>query len=98
MSIKQEGFAATPDPIFSRLVREEIFAAPGGRDMWFLQNRVPRLGEVRGKIAMFSRFGDGIGWEGGMEGLGIHPYTWANSEKLRFTWQCKNTIVQMHDW
>ncbi|KAI0948706.1 hypothetical protein AcV7_009376 [Taiwanofungus camphoratus] len=99
MSIKQEDFEKTPPPLFSQLVHEEIMHGPGGRDMWFLDNRIPLLGEARGKIVMFSRFGgDGSGWEGGLEGLGIHPTAWPDSEKLGFTWQCKNTLVRTHDW
>ncbi|KAI0933495.1 hypothetical protein AcV5_005625 [Taiwanofungus camphoratus] len=99
MSIKQEDFEKTPPRLFSQLVHEEIMHGPGGRDMWFLDNRIPLLGEARGKIVMFSRFGgDGSGWEGGLEGLGIHPTAWPDSEKLGFAWQCKNTLVRTHDW
>ncbi|EMD34389.1 hypothetical protein CERSUDRAFT_97649 [Gelatoporia subvermispora B] len=99
MSIKQEDFVITPPPIFSQLVHEELINGPGGRDMWFLENRIPRLAEVRGKVVMFSRFGgDGSGWEGGLEGIGIHPTAWPDSAKWGFTWQCKNTLVRTHDW
>jgi len=98
MSIKQEDFMTVPGPIFSELVNKEITEGPGGRNMWFLDNRVPLLGEVRGKVIMFSRFGDGEGWEGGSEGMGIHPTTWPDSEKEGFTWDCKNTVVRTHDW
>lgn len=99
MSIKQEDFATVPGSLFSQLVHEEIKTGPGGRDMWFLDNRVPLLGEVRGKVIMFSRFGgDGDGWEGGLEGMGIHPTTWPDSMKEGFTWDCKNTRVRTHDW
>ncbi|KAG6813343.1 hypothetical protein H0H92_011891 [Tricholoma furcatifolium] len=99
MSIKQEDFAKFSYLKFSRLVHEEIFNGPGGRDMWYLQNRIPTLGEVRGKVVMFSRFGgNGEGWEGGWEGLGIHPLHWPNSEKSGFTWECKDTHVRTHDW
>jgi 1-phosphatidylinositol phosphodiesterase len=99
MSIKQEDFAITPPSDFSALVHKEIRMGPGGIDMWFLQNRIPLLGEVRGKAVMFSRFGgDGAGWEGGLEGMGIHPTQWPDSEKGGFTWSCKNTLVKTHDW
>lgn len=99
MSIKQEDFATVKGDVFSKLVREEIMSGPGGRDMWFLDNRIPLLGQVRGKVVMFSRFGgDGDGWEGGIEGIGIHPTTWPDSEKLGFSWDCKNTLVRTHDW
>lgn len=112
MSIKQEDYAITPTPFFSKLVRDTIVHGPGGWDesnkieaktndkgMWFLENRIPKLGEVRGKVIMFSRFGgDGAGWENGLEGLGIHPTTWPDSEKDGFEWELKGTIVKTHDW
>ncbi|KDQ59632.1 hypothetical protein JAAARDRAFT_126848 [Jaapia argillacea MUCL 33604] len=99
MSIKQEDFTTTPPSVFSTCVRDEIMGGPGGRKMWFLENRVPTLGEVRGKVLLFSRFGgDGQGWEGGAEGLGMHPNNWPDSEKFGFTWWCKDTLVRTHDW
>ena len=99
MSIMQEDFATVRGDVFSKLVHEEIFSGPGGSDMWFLENRIPLLGQVRGKVVMFSRFGgNGDGWEGGLEGIGIHPTTWPDSEKSGFSWDCKNTLVRTHDW
>jgi len=99
MSIKQEDFVNVRPPIFSQRVRDEITNSPGGLDMWFLDNRIPTLGEVRGKVIMFSRFGgDGNGWKGGLEGMGVHPTMWPDSKKTGFTWECKNTLVQTHDW
>lgn len=99
MSIKQEDYQVTSAPVFSALVHEELYNGPGGRDMWYLDNRVPTLGEVRGKVVMLSRFGgNGDGWEGGLEGLGMHPTTWPDSDKFGFSWQCKNTVVRTHDW
>jgi 1-phosphatidylinositol phosphodiesterase len=98
MSLKQEDFPSTSDFDFSMLVHDEIFAAPGGRGMWFLENRIPNLGEVRGKVVMLSRFGNGDGWENGLEGLGIHPTNWPDSARTAFTWNCKNTLVRTQDW
>ncbi|KAJ3776115.1 PLC-like phosphodiesterase [Lentinula raphanica] len=99
MSLKQEDYATTPPPVFSRLVREEFIQSPGGLDILFLENRIPKLGEVRGKVVFLSRFGgDGAGWENGLEGLGIHPTTWPDSEKNGFTWECKDVHVRTHDW
>ncbi|KAH0584472.1 hypothetical protein H2248_010008 [Termitomyces sp. 'cryptogamus'] len=99
VSIKQEDFMKNSYLEFSRLVQQEISNGPGGREMWYLENRIPTLGEVRGKAVMFSRFGgNGEGWEGGLEGLGIHPLSWPNSKKSGFTWECKNTLVRTHDW
>lgn len=98
-SIKQEDFETTPPEQFSKLVHDEIYAGAGGRDMWFLEDRIPQLGEVRGKVIMLSRFGgDGTGWENGLEGLGIHPTTWPDSLKEGFQWTCKDTLVRTSDW
>lgn len=99
MSIKQEDFRTVSPDTFSECVHEEIMRDPGGRGMWFLENRVPCLGDVRGKVVLFSRFGgDGEGWEGGVEGIGMHPTNWPDSEREGFTWECKNTLVRTHDW
>lgn len=111
MSIKQEDFVITPAPLFSQLVRDTIVRGPGGWDdskpssgginkgMWFLENRIPTLGEVRGKVVMLSRFGgSGDGWEGGLEGMGIHPTTWPDSVKDGFEWDLKGTLVKTSDW
>ncbi|OJA07601.1 hypothetical protein AZE42_06270 [Rhizopogon vesiculosus] len=94
MSIKQED---SDTRRFSKLVREEIITSPGGLGMWYLENRIPTLGEVRGKVVMFSRFGDnGYDWDNGA--IGIHPPIWPDSDKLGFTWNCQNTMVQTQDW
>lgn len=99
MSIKQEDFATTSSVVFSQLVHDEIMNGPGGWGMWFLDNRIPTLGEARGKVVMLSRFGgDGAGWDRGLEGMGIHPTAWPDSAKNGFTWQCKNTLVRTQDW
>ncbi|KAJ8482133.1 hypothetical protein ONZ51_g5566 [Trametes cubensis] len=99
MSIKQEDFAKTPLPFFSKLVHDEIMRGPGGRAMWFLENRIPKLGEVRGRVVMLSRFGgNGDGWENGLEGLGIHPTAWPDSSREWFTWTLKGTLVRTQDW
>jgi 1-phosphatidylinositol phosphodiesterase len=99
VSIKQEDFDTQSPDAFSTLVREEIEAGPGGIGMWFLENRVPTLGEVRGKAILFSRFGgDGTAWEGGLEGMGIHPSNWPDSVKQIFTWSCKDVLVRTQDW
>jgi len=111
MSIKQEDADKTPSPFFSQKIREFIMNAPGGwddkvpsstgvnRGMWFLENRIPTLGEVRGKVVLFSRFGgDGTAWPQGVEGLGMHPTNWPDSSRNTFDWELKGTIVRTHDW
>ncbi|KAF7305177.1 PLCXc domain-containing protein [Mycena kentingensis (nom. inval.)] len=94
MSIKQEA----PSSVFSHLVHDEIYAGAGGRDMWFFESRIPTLGEVRGKVVLFSRFGNGDGWENGLKGMGIHPTYWPDSEKRGFKWMCNDTVVRTNDW
>lgn len=92
VSIKQED---SDTRLFPILVREAIEASPGGLEMWYLENRIPCLGEVRGKAVMFSRFG-GNGWENGSNG--IHPPLWPDSVKECFEWECERTMVRTQDW
>ncbi|GJJ11957.1 hypothetical protein Clacol_006195 [Clathrus columnatus] len=96
VSIKQEDVGWVQ---FSKLVYDEIHNGPGGKDFWFLENRIPTLGEVRGKAVLFSRFGgDGRGWEGGLNGIGIHPPSWPDSKEDGFDWWSGNTLVKVQDW
>jgi len=91
VSIKQEDIAS---PLFTSLVHSEIAASPGGNDIWFTEsNRIPTLGEVRGKCVLVSRFG-----ELGGEALGIHPDRWPDSQKEGFEWNCGETLVRVSDW
>jgi 1-phosphatidylinositol phosphodiesterase len=98
MSIKQEDYELTTQAEFSAAVHSEIITAPGGSGMWFLENRIPRLGEVRGKCVLFSRFKDGDSWKGGVDGMGVHPSIWPDSARDGFSWQCKETLVRTQDW
>jgi len=100
MFIKQEDGPRTPQRIFSTLVKEAVYTEDSTRSSrWFLENRIPRLGEVRGKIVMCSRFSDvGAGWPGGDNGLGIRPTIWPDSAKNGFEWYCGSVRVQTHDW
>lgn len=113
MSIKQEDTELTSPEMFSQMVRNAIVFGPGGgwasavktdmlnpnHGMWFLENRIPTLGEVRGKVVLFSRFGgDGSAWPEGLEGIGIHPTTWPDSRKEGFEYDLKGTRVRTHDW
>ncbi|QRV86725.1 PLC-like phosphodiesterase [Ceratobasidium sp. AG-Ba] len=48
---------------------------------------------------MLSRFGgEGQGWDRGLEGMGIHPTIWPDSERDGFQWNLKGTTVRTHDW
>lgn len=67
-------------------------------DVWYLENRVPTLGEVRGKIILFSRFGTGVGWAGGLAGMGISPMVWPDSDSSGFQWSVGDTTFKMQDW
>ncbi|WVF70752.1 hypothetical protein IAT40_005546 [Kwoniella sp. CBS 6097] len=77
-------------------------------DRWWLEERIPFLGEVRGKGILLSRFDRGkdtesnekggewdCAWPGGM---GIHPYRWPDSVKEGFEWHCAGTTVRTQDW
>lgn len=91
VSIKQEDRAS---PLFTALVHSEIGSSPGGKDIWYTEsNRIPTLGEVRGKCVLFSRFGEADGPE-----LGIHPDRWPDSRKEGFEWNCGDTPVRVSDW
>lgn len=92
MSLKQE---SGDQPVFIHtLFRQYVDNAPpipgkhntGGRRRWFLENRIPTLGEVRGKIIMLSRFviDKSYGYPGG-----ISPPIWPNSLKDMYV---------AHDW
>jgi len=115
MSVKQEDAEVTFPPLFSQMVRDAIVHGPGGggggasnatngsvgvnRGMWFLENRIPTLGEVRGKVVLLSRFGgDGACWPERLEGIGIHPTVWPDDRKEGFEWDLKGTCVRTHDW
>ncbi|KDQ12285.1 hypothetical protein BOTBODRAFT_161818 [Botryobasidium botryosum FD-172 SS1] len=96
MSIKQEDFETVPGLTFSALVKQYVYKE---KSMWWLANRIPNLGEARGKVVLFSRFGgDGFGWDDGTEGMGIKPTIWPDNRKDGFEWYCKDTRVVTHDW
>lgn len=77
MSIKQES-GDQPTFIHTLFDRYVDSSPDGGRARWFLQNRIPTLGEARGKIVMLSRFviDPTYGYPGG-----ISPPIWPNSYK-----------------
>lgn len=80
-------------PNFAKLVYEAF--APHSR-FWFLENRIPTLGQVRGKGILMTRFEATPGtWQ---QGLGIHPSTWPDSRPEGFEWDCHGTTVRTQDW
>ena len=83
---------------FNELLARDIEQSEGGWEMWYLKGgRIPKLGELRGKCLMFSRFGGTIeGWPRD-KGLGMHPIFWPNGEK-GFEWQYGKTLVRVQDW
>lgn len=98
ISFKQE----TPPvhPHFSSLLYRAI--EPYIARYWFVDERIPTLGEVRGKAILLSRFNrdlpgpgnDGGGWP---DGLGIYP-DWPDSRREGFEWDCAGTMLRVQDW
>ncbi|PWN38596.1 PLC-like phosphodiesterase, partial [Meira miltonrushii] len=101
MSIKQE--SGDQDTFIRTLFDTYVDQTPpapngksSGRDRWFLENRVPTLGEVRGKIVMLSRFviDQSYGFPGG-----ISPPIWPNSLKGIFNYTLPSgQEVFTQDW
>ncbi|WWD18068.1 hypothetical protein CI109_102515 [Kwoniella shandongensis] len=96
-------------PHFSSLVYKAF--KPHIDQFWFLEERIPTLGEVRGKGMLMTRFdrdktlldGESKGYnsECGEEwpaGMGIHPLTWPDSRQEGFEWDCNGTTVRTQDW
>ncbi|KZT44225.1 PLC-like phosphodiesterase, partial [Sistotremastrum suecicum HHB10207 ss-3] len=99
ISIKQEDYSTNPPSLFNLLVAQEIATSDAGFDIWFLENRCPTLGQVRGKCILLSRFGaDGENWPGGLDNIGIHPSKWPDSESKGFNWLLNDTLVRTQDW
>ncbi|WVR05714.1 hypothetical protein IAU60_002738 [Kwoniella sp. DSM 27419] len=66
---------------------------------WFLEERIPTLGEVRGKGMLLTRFDRDKDEDGGWdEGMGIHPSRWPDSRLEGFEWDCHGTTVRTQDW
>ncbi|KZV99153.1 PLC-like phosphodiesterase [Exidia glandulosa HHB12029] len=89
MSVKPEDNS----PWFNQEVWVHIESS---RHRWLLDNRIPTLGEARGRIVLFSRFG-GHGWPAGV-GVGIHPPRWPDSVQAGFEWWLNGTLVRTQDW
>lgn len=65
-------------------------------EKWFLSPKIPTLGEARGKIVMFSRFGESNEDRVG----GIHPPIWPNNQKgvWEYTLPLSGQKVKTQDW
>ena len=77
MSIKREGKGNATDSQLSRILKDHY--ANDGR--WFTVPRIPKLGEVRGKIVLIRRFGleEGLKHEWDGAGWGIDAEVWADN-------------------
>jgi 1-phosphatidylinositol phosphodiesterase len=75
VSLKREGSGEGTDQQFAKILREHYV---GDSNKWFIEPRIPRIGEARGKVVVLRRFGlddegqkgfDGRGW-------GINAQNW----------------------
>lgn len=87
MSVKQEnnmpGFL---DSVFTYINKNP--------SAWYLGTGIPKLGDVRGKIVLISRFGSSTSQPGG-----IHPPIWPDSSPTPFDYTLPDgTLVQTQDW
>lgn len=87
MSVKQEnnmpGFL---DSVLSYINKDQ--------DRWWVGTGMPKLGEVRGKVVLISRFGSSDSQPGG-----IHPPIWPDSSQTPFQYTLPDgTTVWTQDW
>lgn len=73
----------------------DLYVTDSKRRLWFLEARIPTVGEVRGKAVMFSRFGRADEQPGG-----IHPPVWPNNLRGLFNYDLPVTgqKVTTQDW
>lgn len=78
ISLKKEGTGNATDEQLSRIIRDH-YAKPDSR--WFTEPRVPKLGEVRGKIILVRRYniGDRLKQAHEGRGFGIDGGGWADN-------------------
>lgn len=79
---------------FSRMVYEVFNETP---ELWNFSDHIPRLGDVRGRGTLISRF-DKRQPDEWPNGMGIRPTTWPNSRQEGFEWDCYGTKVRTIDW
>ncbi|WVQ85619.1 hypothetical protein IAT38_007785 [Cryptococcus sp. DSM 104549] len=95
LSLKQE------TPPWHSAFSERVHTAfsPYLEKFWFLEERIPLLGEVRGKGMLLTRFDRDKETEGQWpEGMGVHPSRWPDSRREGFDWDCGGTQVRTQDW
>ncbi|SPO30604.1 related to 1-phosphatidylinositol phosphodiesterase precursor [Ustilago trichophora] len=87
MSVKQENnMAGFLDSVFSYINQNP--------SKWYLGTGMPKLGDVRGKIVLISRFGSSDSQPGG-----IHPPIWPDSSNSPFNYTLPDgTTVMTQDW
>lgn len=86
VSIKQE---EDNHPEFTNRIYDLIHSS----GLWRFEGAIPRLGDVRGKAILFSRFACPYS-----EGAGIAPSSWPNSVREGFEWDCNGVPFRVQDW
>lgn len=108
VAIKEEVPPIHPD--FSRLVHAAITdlavdnlktaAISQEQQLFFLEPRIPTLGETRGKILLVARFPQGEEWtaKNGDRMIGLHP-PWPDNRRDGFEWVGDDdTLWKVQDW
>lgn len=76
ISVKKETDSSNPQGTFQQQLQEYIDMNP---QRWFLENRIPQLNEVRGKIVLYRRF------EPDATPIGIEAYeSWMNDSMFNY--------------
>lgn len=90
-SLKQE---QENDPEFANAIYNCLMQYDNG-ERWCWSEGVPRLGDVRGKGVLFTRYGSQY-----PKGQGIHPTSWPNDNPDGFTADLLNGAgkIKIHDW
>lgn len=78
MSLKREGTGTATDQQFSKILHDH-YANDANR--WYTENRIPTLGEVRGKIVLIRRFSmdESLNGEHNGTGWGIDAQSWPDN-------------------
>lgn len=78
MSLKREGISRANDAQLSQILHKHYTA---GDARWFTDNRIPALGEARGKIVLMRRFGlhESLHGENGGKGWCLDAESWPDN-------------------